>query len=274
MTDERVEITRTRMPKWGSLKHGIPRIFVASHASTRRPTAHLPCQLCALPLPPASPKPGWCLQTRAPPKRHMWDSVNAVDLPDLLVADAGEWRRWLSAHHANSHGVWLILAKKGTTDPTMLSYDQALDEAICFGWIDGQLGRRDRATFRRRFTPRKVRSPWSQRNAAIAERLITSGRMHQSGDDEVRRAKVDGRWEAAYAGQASMEVPDDFATALNANPRATVMFQVLTSANRYSILYQIENAKKPETRSRRIAQFVEMLARDETVHPQAPRSTE
>jgi uncharacterized protein YdeI (YjbR/CyaY-like superfamily) len=274
MTDERVEITRTGMPKWGSLKLGSPEYLWLRTPRPADPTAHLPWQLCALRLPPASPQPGWCVQTRASPKRHMWDTVNAVDLPDLLVADAGEWRRWLSAHHADSHGVWLILAKKGTTDPTTLSYDQALDEAICFGWIDGQLGRRDRATFRRRFTPRKVHSPWSQRNAAIAERLITSGRMHQSGDDEVRQAKEDGRWEAAYAGQASMEVPDDFATALNASPRATVMFQVLTSANRYSILYQIENAKKPETRSRRIAQFVEMLARGETVHPQAPRSPE
>jgi uncharacterized protein YdeI (YjbR/CyaY-like superfamily) len=204
----------------------------------------------------------------------MSDTVNAVDLPGLLVADAGEWRRWLSAHHGDSYGVWLILAKKGTTDPTTLSYDQALDEAVCFGWIDGQLGRRDGATFRRRFTPRKVGSPWSQRNAAIAERLITSGRMHPSGEEEVLQAKVDGRWDAAYAGQASMEVPEDLATALNANPRAAAMFLVLTSANRYSILYRIGNAKKPETRSRRIAQFVEMLARGETVHPQAPRSTE
>ena len=204
----------------------------------------------------------------------MGDTVNAVDLPELLVADAGEWRTWLSAHHADSQGVWLVLAKKGTADPTTLSYDEALDEAICFGWIDGQLGRRDPATFRRRFTPRKVRSPWSQRNAAIAERLTASGRMHQSGEDEVRQAKEDGRWEAAYAGQASMEVPGDLATALSANPRAKAMFQVLTSANRYSILYRIGNAKKPETRSRRIAQLVEMLARGETVHPQAPQSTE
>jgi uncharacterized protein YdeI (YjbR/CyaY-like superfamily) len=137
-----------------------------------------------------------------------------------------------------------------------------------------RLGRRDPATFRRRFTPRKVRSPWSQRNAAIAERLTASGRMHQSGEDEVRQAKEDGRWEAAYAGQASMEVPGELATALSANPRAKAMFQVLTSANRYSILYRIGNAKKPETRSRRIAQLVEMLARGETVHPQAPQSTE
>src|SRR5664279_4706803 len=203
-------------------------------------------------------------------KRHMEDTVNAVDLPELLVGDAGEWRRWLSAHHADSHGVWLVLVKKGGADPTTLSYDEALDEAICFGWIDGQLGRRDAATFRRRFTPRTVRSPWSQRNAAIAERLTASGRMHQSGADEVREAKEDGRWDAAYAGQTGMEVPGDLATALSANPRAKEMFDMLTSANRYSILYRIGNAKKPETRSRRIDQFVEMLARGETVLPQAP----
>jgi uncharacterized protein YdeI (YjbR/CyaY-like superfamily) len=202
------------------------------------------------------------------------DTVNAVDLPELLVVDAPEWRRWLDAHHGDSKGVWLVLAKKGTVDPTSLSYDEALDEAICFGWIDGQLGRRDTATFRRRFTPRKARGPWSQRNAAIAERLIASGRMHQSGEGEVQEAKEDGRWEAAYAGQASMEVPSDLVTALSANPHAKAMFEMLTSANRYSILYRIGNAKKPETRSRRIDQFVEMLARGETIHPQAPRSTE
>ena len=198
------------------------------------------------------------------------DTVNTVDLPELLVGDIGEWRRWLSGHHADSPGVWLVLAKKGTVDPTTVSYDEALDEAICFGWIDGQLGRRDTATFRRRFTPRKARSPWSRRNAAIAERLIATGRMHRSGEDEVRQAKEDGRWEAAYAGQASIEVPEDLLAALGANPRAKAMFEMLTSANRYAILYRIGNAKKPETRSRRIGQFVEMLARGETIHPQAP----
>ena len=202
--------------------------------------------------------------------RHMGDTLHAMDLPELLVVDAGAWRRWLRTHHADSLGVWLVLAKKGTADPTTISYDEALDEAICFGWIDGQLGRRDTATFRRRFTPRKARSPWSQRNAAIAERLIASGRMHRSGEDEVRQAKEDGRWEAAYAGQASIEVPEDLLAALSANPRAKAMFEKLTSANRYAILYRIGNAKKPETRSRRIGQFVEMLARGETIHPQAP----
>lgn len=197
-----------------------------------------------------------------------------MELPELLVADVDEWRTWLSDHHAESHGVWLVLAKKGTTERTTLSYDEALDEAICFGWIDGQLGRRDDTTFRRRFTPRKARSPWSQRNVAIAERLSASRRMHRSGEVEVTRAKGDGRWKVAYAGQASAEVPTDLANALMANPRAQVMFQELTRANRYAIVYRIGSAKKIETRARRIEQFVEMLARGETIHPQGARSPE
>lgn len=194
-----------------------------------------------------------------------------MDLPELLVENVVEWRSWLSNHHADSQGVWLVLAKKGTGETTTVSYDEALDEAICFGWIDGQIGRRDSATFRRRFTPRKARSPWSQRNVAIAERLIARDRMHQSGADEVRHAREDGRWAAAYAGQARIEMSEDLAVALSGNPRAKAMFETLTSANRYAILYRIGNAKKPETRSRRIGQFVEMLTRGETIHPQAPR---
>ena len=201
--------------------------------------------------------------------RHVSYTVHAVDLPELMVGDVAGWRGWLSAHHADSLGVWLVLAKKGTVEPTTVSYDEALDEALCFGWIDGQLGRRNSATYRRRFTPRNVRSPWSQRNAAITERLIANGRMHRSGEDEVRRAKADGRREAAYAGQASMEMPEDLATALSADPRAKAMFETLRNANRYAILYRIGNAKEPETRSRRIDQFVKMLARGEPIHPQA-----
>ena len=189
-----------------------------------------------------------------------------------MVADAAEWRTWLSDNHSTSPGVRLVLAKKGTTHPTRLSYGDALDEAICFGWIDGQLERRDSTTFRRRFTPRSARSPWSQRNVTIAERLSAKGRMHRSGEDEVRRAKADGRWQAAYAGQAGMAVPEDLANALAANPRARATFGKLTKANRYSILYRIGSAKKIETRARRIEQFVEMLDRGETVHPQGPRS--
>jgi uncharacterized protein YdeI (YjbR/CyaY-like superfamily) len=194
-----------------------------------------------------------------------------VDLSELVVAHAAAWRAWLSANHNESMGVWLVLAKKGTTGPTTLTYDEALEEAICFGWIDGQLGRRDDATFRRRFTPRSARSAWSERNVAIAERLRAAGRLHRSGDAEVEKAKADGRWVGAYAGQSKAAVPKDLAAALQANPQAKAMFQTLTSANRYAILYRIENAKKAATRVKRIDQFVEMLARGETIHPQGRR---
>jgi uncharacterized protein YdeI (YjbR/CyaY-like superfamily) len=164
--------------------------------------------------------------------------------------------------------VWLVLAKKGTTHPTTLSYDEALEEAICFGWIDGQLGRRDAATFRRRFTPRKARSSWSQRNVAIVEKLTAAGRMQPPGGDEVRKAKGDARWEAAYAGQAVIEIPEDLANALNDNPQARAVFEQLTSSNRYSVLYRIASARRADTRARRIEQFVAMLSRGETTHPQ------
>jgi uncharacterized protein YdeI (YjbR/CyaY-like superfamily) len=195
-----------------------------------------------------------------------------VELPELVVTDAAAWRGWLASEHADSGGVWLVMAKKGTTDPTTLTYDEALDEAICFGWIDGQLGRRDAATFRRRFTPRQARSAWSQRNVASAERLSASGRMHSAGEAEVQRARADGRWKTAYAGQAGAEVPEDLAAALRANPQARAMFDTLTSANRYAIVYRIGHAKRAETRSRRISEFVQMLARGETLHPQGPRA--
>jgi uncharacterized protein YdeI (YjbR/CyaY-like superfamily) len=190
------------------------------------------------------------------------------------VADAAEWRSWLNAQHSKSPGVWLVLAKRAATRPTTLSYEEALEEAICFGWIDGQLGQRDSTTFRRRFTPRSPRSPWSRRNVTIAERLRAAGRMHRSGEEEVRQAKADGRWKGTDAGQATMKVPQDLAKALKANHAAQEMFQTLTSANRYSILYRIESAKRIETRARRIEEFVDMLARGETLHPQGPRSAE
>lgn len=192
-----------------------------------------------------------------------------MESPELVVAGSSEWRAWLHAHHSDSDGVWLVLAKRGTTHPTALSYDEALEEAICFGWIDGQVGRRDAATFRRRFTPRKARSAWSQRNVAIVEKLTAAGRMQPSGDDEVRKAKGDGRWDAAYAGHATIEVPEDLAKALHDNPQARAFFEQLTSSNRYSVLYRIANAKRADTRARRIEQFVDMLARGEAIHPQS-----
>jgi len=196
----------------------------------------------------------------------------AVELPELIVRDAAAWREWLANHHADPTGVWLVLAKKGTEKPTSLTYDQALEEALCHGWIDGQAGRRDEATYRQRFTPRRRRSAWSKRNTGIAERLIAEDRMHPAGHAEVERAKADGRWEAAYAGPASMEVPADLAEALAAEPKAQAMFEGLNSQNRYAILYRIATAKRAETRARRIEQFVTMLARGKTVYPQRPTS--
>ncbi len=198
----------------------------------------------------------------------------AVELPELIVRDAAAWREWLANHHADPTGVWLVLAKKGTEKPTSLTYDQALEEALCHGWIDGQAGRRDEATYRQRFTPRRRRSAWSKRNTGIAERLIAEDRMHPAGHAEVERAKADGRWEAAYAGPARMEVPADLAEALAAEPKAQAMFEGLNSQNRYAILYRIATAKRAETRARKIEQFVAMLSRGETVHPQKRRRPE
>jgi uncharacterized protein YdeI (YjbR/CyaY-like superfamily) len=189
------------------------------------------------------------------------------DLPELLILDAGAWREWLKANHEGA-GVWLVLAKKGVTEPTRLTYDEALEDALCFGWIDGQVGRRDERTYRQRFTPRRARSSWSQRNVGLIERLAGEGRMHTAGHAAVDRAKQDGRWEAAYAGQATVEVPDDLAAALAAEPTALAMFETLSSQNRYAVLYRIGEAKRADTRARRIERFVAMLARGETIHPQ------
>ncbi|MGW5671609.1 YdeI/OmpD-associated family protein [Micromonospora sp. NPDC003776] len=188
--------------------------------------------------------------------------------PELVVPDADAWRVWLDAHHADPTGVWLVLAKRGTTEPTRLSYDDALEEALCHGWIDGQVGRRDEGTYRQRFTPRRARSPWSARNVTLVARLTADGRMHPAGLAEVDRARADGRWDAAYAGQATAEPPPDLLAALAAEPRAQRMFDILTAQNRYAVIYRVTTAKRADTRSRRIAQFVEMLARSETPHPQ------
>jgi uncharacterized protein YdeI (YjbR/CyaY-like superfamily) len=192
----------------------------------------------------------------------------AVELPELIVSDAAAWRAWLSKHHAEPAGVWLVLAKKGSEEPTSLTYDQALEEALCHGWIDGQARRRDETTYRQRFTPRRRRSSWSKRNTGHAERLLAEGRMHPAGVAEVERAKADGRWDAAYAGPAHIEVPPDLAEALAAEPKAQAMFEGLTSQNRYAVLYRIATAKRTDTRARRIEEFVAMLARGETIHPQ------
>ena len=192
----------------------------------------------------------------------------AVELPELVVRDRAAWRKWLERHHAEPDGVWLVLAKKGTTKPTNLSYEDALEVALCFGWIDGQTSRRDEATYKQRLTPRRRRSAWSKRNTDKAERLLAEGQMHSAGLAEMERAKADGRWEAAYGGSAEIEVPDDLAAALAAEPAAQAMFEALTSQNRYAILYRLAAAKRADTRARRLEQFVAMLARGETLYPQ------
>jgi uncharacterized protein YdeI (YjbR/CyaY-like superfamily) len=193
----------------------------------------------------------------------------AADSPVLTVPDARAWHSWLTEHYGDASGVWLVLAKKGTTKPTSLTYDQALQEALCFGWVDGQLGPGDEATFRRRFTPRRPGSSWSKRNVALVELLARQERMLPSGRAAVERAKADGSWGSAYSGQAAIEVPSDLAAALAAHPAAQETFDNLTRANRYGVLYRIETAKRSETRKQRIERLVEMLGRGETLHPQA-----
>jgi uncharacterized protein YdeI (YjbR/CyaY-like superfamily) len=193
-----------------------------------------------------------------------------ADTVELLVTDVAGWRAWLAMHHDSPEGVWLVLAKKETVEPTSLNHDQALEEALCHGWIDGQLRRRDSETYFQRFTRRRPRSAWSRRNIEMAERLLAEGRMHPSGKAELQRARADGRSEAAYAGSATIEVPPDLEVALAAEPRAREMFGRLSRQNRFAILYRIGNAKRPETRERRIKQFVEMLTRGETLYSQGP----
>ncbi|KHL03493.1 YdeI/OmpD-associated family protein [Sinomonas humi] len=195
----------------------------------------------------------------------------AIELPELLLPDAAAWRAWLAQNHATSPGVWLVQHKKGGS-VTGLTFADALDHALCFGWVDGQIGRRDEGSYVTRFTPRGPKSKWSKLNVANVERLEKAGLMTDAGRAVVDAAKADGRWEAAYAGQASAEVPPDLAAAIAANPAAQEMFEQLTAVNRYALIYRTESVKKPETRAKKIAQFVDMLARGETVHPQKSRA--
>jgi uncharacterized protein YdeI (YjbR/CyaY-like superfamily) len=162
----------------------------------------------------------------------------------------------------------LVFAKKGGVKTISLTYAQAVEEALCHGWIDGQGKSRDESSYTVRFTPRRPRSVWSKRNTGIAERLLREGRMQPAGISEMERAKADGRWEVAYAGPATIEVPLELIAALAAKPKAQKMFEGLNSQNRYAILYRIATAKRAETRAKRIEQFVAMLSRGETIYPQ------
>ena len=188
------------------------------------------------------------------------------------MRDAQAWRAWLGKHHAESSGVFLVLGKKGIVKPTSLTHALALEEALCYGWIDGQASPRDEVTWRVRFTPRRRQSAWSKRNTGIVEKLVESGRMLPAGLLEVDRAKADGRWAAAYAGSATIEVPADLAEALAAKPKAKAMFETLNKLNRYAVLYRVTTAKRPETRAKRIQRFVAMLAAGETIYPKSVRT--
>lgn len=182
-----------------------------------------------------------------------------ADPPEVIVADAARWRAWLDAHEDDSDGVWLVLAKKGTTSPTTLTYAQALDEALCSGWIDGRKQSRDAATFRQHFTPRRARSMWSTRNVDIVARLVDEGRMRPRGAAEIARARADGRWERAYAGSATIEVPPDLRAALDAAPAAARAFAALTRTERYSVLHPVVTATNETLRAARIARQVARL---------------
>lgn len=188
--------------------------------------------------------------------------------PDVLVLpDVAAWRAWLDEHEGTSDGVWLLLAKKGVTEPTSLSYLQALEEALCSGWIDGQSKRVDDRTFRQRFTPRRARSIWSARNVDRVGELLAQGRMRPRGLAEVDRARADGRWDNAYQGPATIEVPPDLAAALAADARAAETFAGLDARNRYALLHRVVTAQRPQTRERRVAVAVERLARGEVPYP-------
>lgn len=183
----------------------------------------------------------------------------------LAFASAEAFEAWLAEQHSTSDGLWIRFAKKASGIESV-NHAQALDVALCFGWIDGQTKRFDDDWYLQRFTPRRARSKWSQINCAKAEQLVESGRMRAEGLAEVERARADGRWNAAYEPPSRATVPDDLRAELDADPAAAEFFAGLDSQNRYAILYRIQDAKRPETRRRRIEKFVAMLAAGETIH--------
>jgi len=188
--------------------------------------------------------------------------------PTLTFSNPAEWESWLELNGSTAAGLWLRLAKKSAPQQT-ISYAQALESALCYGWIDGQKRAENEHYWRQRFTPRKARSLWSKINKNKAEALAAAGRMRPAGLREIDRARQDGRWEAAYSPASTSTVPDDLQKALAENKKANAFFATLNSQNRYAILFRIQNAKRAETRARKIAQFVEMLAKGERIHPQS-----
>lgn len=191
---------------------------------------------------------------------------NAEKSPIMLCADQQAWETWLTEHHTETEGIWLKLAKKGAPIAS-ISYAEALECALCYGWIDGQKASCDEQYWLQKFTPRRPRSIWSKVNCAKATELIEMGKMQPAGLRQVELARADGRWERAYDGQSKIAIPDDFQSELDKNPQARAFFDTLNSVNRYAILFRIQTAKKLETRAARIQKFLEMLARQEKIYP-------
>jgi len=190
----------------------------------------------------------------------------AADPPIISFPTAKDFESWLTRNHGDQLGIWLKIAKK-SGDPEALDYQQALEVALCFGWIDGQKKSFDATAWLQRFTPRRPRSRWSKINRTKAEALLAAGRMTEPGLREVEAATADGRWERAYEGQATATVPPDLQAALDENPAAAAFFATLKGPNRYAILYRLHDAKRPQTRQARLDKFVDMLARGETIFP-------
>jgi uncharacterized protein YdeI (YjbR/CyaY-like superfamily) len=188
------------------------------------------------------------------------------ELPIIPFASRDVWGAWLEENHATSDGLWLKFARKGSGIETV-SFAEALDVALCYGWIDSQAGAFDERYWLQRFTPRRPRSKWSKRNRARATKLIEEGRMKPAGLREVERARADGRWEAAYDAQSTATVPEDFRRELEKNEEAREFFATLNSANRYAILHRIQDARRPETRARRIEKYVAMLRDQKKLYP-------
>jgi len=189
----------------------------------------------------------------------------ADELPIHLFSDPNDLEAWLEENHDISEGIWLKIAKKGSGERTV-TYAEALELALCFGWIDSQKRSLDETHFLQRFTPRRPRGRWSKVNREKAEALIEAGKMRSAGLAEVEAAKADGRWKAAYEGQRKAKVPPDLQRELDSSPAAAEFFASLDSANRYAILYRLDEAKKPETRERRLRKFLAMLERGEKIH--------
>lgn len=187
------------------------------------------------------------------------------DLPIMMFENQDAWGTWVAANHASSSGVWLRHAKTASSIPSV-TYHEALDVALCYGWIDGQKKSYDETTWLQKWTPRGAKSIWSKINREKVQGLIERGQMQPAGLREVERAKADGRWDAAYDSARTATVPDDLEAALDVSPAAKAFFATLNSANRYAILFRIQTAKKAETRARRIAEFIDMLERQEQLH--------